>query len=172
MVSNKKRLYIAVYPSGITGDETRKYHWAFLIGPKNEDKKEVSGMRYHVKNPTGFWIYEAKPVKDVKSTISLLARVCIAKITDEKRLLEIFRNTPILQNDPNFNCRIWLIDALSRVSADGTVVGRAELDWEKIEQNACVYVGEKIASGRYDAGVDMYAPKPRWDLLEEKELVT
>ncbi|KAI1480122.1 hypothetical protein F4774DRAFT_409280 [Daldinia eschscholtzii] len=171
MVSNKKRLYVALYPSGIRGDETRKYHWAFLIGPKNEDKKEVSGGRYHVKNPAGIWIYEDQSLKNIKSTINLLARVRIAKITDETRLLDIFRNTPIVQNDPDFNCRSWLIDALSRVADDGKAVGRAELEWEKIEQTARGYVGEKAASGRYDMGQDMAAPKPTWDLLEEKELV-
>ncbi|KAI1804868.1 hypothetical protein F4811DRAFT_517999 [Daldinia bambusicola] len=171
MVSNKKRLYIAIYPSGVRGNETRKYHWAFLVGPKNEGDGEVPGHRYHVRNPGGTWIYEDVSLRNVKSTINLLARVLIAKITDEKRLLEIFRSTPVVQNDPNFSCRTWLVDALSRISADGKAVGTAVLEWEKIEKSARSYVEEKTATGRYGAGVDMTAAKPVWDLLEQQEIM-
>jgi hypothetical protein len=33
-------------------------------------------------------------------------------------------------------------------------------------------VAGKRASGRYEAGVDLRLPKPTWDLLEEREIVS
>ncbi|GAB1311873.1 hypothetical protein MFIFM68171_02083 [Madurella fahalii] len=69
MVSNKKRLYIALYPSGVVINEERRYHWSFLIGPKVEDKPQVPGMRYHVKNhPIQGWVYEEVPLANAQST--------------------------------------------------------------------------------------------------------
>ncbi|PGH20106.1 hypothetical protein AJ80_03674 [Polytolypa hystricis UAMH7299] len=50
MVSGEKRLYIALYPSGVVNNEERKYHWGFLTGPKVEKDDEEPSMRYHVKN--------------------------------------------------------------------------------------------------------------------------
>ncbi|KAI2616132.1 hypothetical protein GGS26DRAFT_453945 [Hypomontagnella submonticulosa] len=174
MVSNKKRLYLALYPSGGTsGCEELKYHLAFLIGPKNEDREAVPGMRYHVKNPPGGnWLYVEDGLPDVQSTIRLLIRVMIAKVANERRLVEIFRTTPVVQNDPGFNCRSWVIDALSRISNDPRAVGTAELDWEKIEERARTYAAEKTAAGRFGYGQDMRKPKPTWDMLEDKEVVS
>ncbi|KAI0813262.1 hypothetical protein GGR55DRAFT_676910 [Xylaria sp. FL0064] len=48
MPNNKLRLYVAMYPSGIDNDEARKYHWAFLVGPKAENEEFVPGLRYHI----------------------------------------------------------------------------------------------------------------------------
>ncbi|KAL9567436.1 hypothetical protein ACKAV7_008386 [Fusarium commune] len=127
MGGNKNRLYIALYPSGVVNNEERRYHWGFLIGPKNEKGAEVSGMRYHVKNhPIRSWIYEEIPLSNVRSTNNLLARIVIAKIEDEDRLVEIIRNTPVVQNDPNWRCRTWVAQALSRIAQDGMATGTAE----------------------------------------------
>ncbi|KAI1136852.1 hypothetical protein F5Y05DRAFT_414574 [Hypoxylon sp. FL0543] len=170
---NKKRLYLALYPTRATaGREELKYHLAFLIGPKRENHQEVPGMRYHVKNHlSGTWEYVEDEKPDVQSSIRLLVRVVIAKITNERQLIEIFRSTPVIQNDPSFNCRSWVIDALSRIPDDGKVVGTAELDWEKIEDRARSYAAEKTAAGRFELGQDMLLPKPTWDMLEGKEIV-
>ncbi|OBT58249.1 hypothetical protein VE04_01297 [Pseudogymnoascus sp. 24MN13] len=98
MVSNKNRLYIALYPSGATGGATpeeRQYPWGFLVVPKAEKSKEVTGTRYHVKNSivTG-WNYEELSLRDVQNTTTLLARLLTAKIEDDERLKEVFRTTP------------------------------------------------------------------------------
>ncbi|KAF2241399.1 hypothetical protein BU26DRAFT_511493 [Trematosphaeria pertusa] len=69
MPSNKKRLYIALYPSGVVDNEERKYHWAFILGPKDEKDDNVPGIRFHVKNtPGGAWVYEEVPLPNVKNT--------------------------------------------------------------------------------------------------------
>lgn len=188
MPSNKKRLYIALYPSGVSNNEERKsveprpfevsgltnsrYHWGFLIGPKNEAKGKIPGMRYHVKNNyLGGWEYEERPLQDVKTTISLLARILVAKVEDEDQLVRVLRGTPVIQGDPGWRCRSWVADALSRIDSDGSAVGTARLDWAKIEPLARSYVGEKAAAGRYMKAEDAELPKPTYDMLEEKEIV-
>lgn len=129
-------------------------------------------MRYHVKNhPIQGWVYEEVSLDNVQSTTNLLARVVIAKVEDEKRLVEILRKTPVVHNDPTWRCRTWVANALSRIATDGQAVGTAELDWVKIEALARDYVAGKIASGRYLKAADVEKPKPTWDMLERKETV-
>ncbi|PMD17198.1 hypothetical protein NA56DRAFT_681304 [Hyaloscypha hepaticicola] len=96
MVSNKNRLYIALFPSGVSNNEERRYHWEFLIGPKVEDKPRDPGMQYHVKNHP--------------STTNLLARIVNAKIEHEPLLINIFCNMMVVPNDPNWRCRTWIAD--------------------------------------------------------------
>ncbi|KAK4044187.1 hypothetical protein C8A01DRAFT_31794 [Parachaetomium inaequale] len=175
MVFNKKRLYVALYPSGVANNEERMYHWGFLIGLKLESQQQVPGVRYHVKNsPLTGWVYEEAPLPNVRSTVNLLARVLIAKIEDEDRLVETLRGTPVVQDDPAWRCSTRLANALRRIQqGDGPrkAVGTAQLDWARIEPVARDYVARKRASGRYERGVDLLLPKPTWDLLEERELV-
>ncbi|RDL30770.1 Uncharacterized protein BP5553_10115 [Venustampulla echinocandica] len=145
---------------------------AYRQGPKIETQLEVPGMRYHVKNaPLRGWVYEENPLRNVKSTVSLLARITISKVEDEKRLVEIFRATPIVQNDPNWRCRTWVADVLARISQDGRAVGTADLDWMKIEAFARDYVAKKADHGRYGPGTDMSKDKPTWDMIEGREAV-
>ncbi|KAF4449210.1 hypothetical protein F53441_7468 [Fusarium austroafricanum] len=172
MGGNKNRLYIALYPSGVVNNEERRYHWGFLIGPKDEAGDVVKGMRHHVKNhPARGWVYEAVSLTNVKNTNNLLARVMIAKIEDENRLAEIFRNTPVVQDDPNWRCRTWVAEVLSRIAGDGRAVGTAELDWGTIEAFARQYVGSKTAAGRYQSVEDAMLPKPTYDILQGKETI-
>ncbi|KAH6720393.1 hypothetical protein BKA61DRAFT_419287, partial [Leptodontidium sp. MPI-SDFR-AT-0119] len=172
MSGNKKRLYIALYPSGVVGNEERKFHWAFLIGPKTEKGVNVPGVRFHVKNtPTNGWVYEEKSVGDVRSTNTLLARIIIAKVEDEKRLINLLQNLPIVNGDPNWRYRSWVAQALTEIARDGKCVGTSELDWRKIEAFAREYVANKTAAGRYGHAEDMLKPKPTYDLLERKEVV-
>lgn len=149
-----------------------RYHWGFLIGPKIENETAVPGMRYHVKNPIGGgWIYEELKLRNVRNTTTLLARIVIGKVTDEDRLVQIIRSTLVVQNDPNWRCRTWVADVLSRAATDGGAVGTAELSWPKIETVARDYVARKIADGRYGGDSDPCKPKPTWDMLQGREVV-
>ncbi|KAF2478356.1 uncharacterized protein BDR25DRAFT_321371 [Lindgomyces ingoldianus] len=171
MPSNKNRLYITLYPSGVANNEERKYHWGFLIGPKAEGKDVIPGASYHVKNSPFGWTYEEIPLENVQTTIRLLARILIAKIEDEQRLITLLRRLPVVQGDSNWRCRTWVASALAEIAKDGKCVGTAELDWQKIEACARRYVGDKTASGRYRSAADLSKPKPTWDMLENKESV-
>ena len=136
-----------------------------------EAENVIPGLRYHVKNTPDGWYFEENRLKDVRVTNNLLARILIAKIEDEDRLIALFRKVPVIQGDPNWRCRSWVVSALSEIAKDGKCVGTAELDWQKIESFARQYVGQKIDSGRYGKNADMMKPKPTWDMLEAKEIV-
>lgn len=152
---------------------TIRYHWAFLIGPKLESQAEVPGVKYHVKNtPFEGWAYEEIALQNVKCTAPLLTRVLIAKVKDEGRLIKIFRDTPIVQNNAEWRCRTWIADALRRISEDGGAVATAILDWAEIERFARDYVAKKSDEGRYGSGQDMLMDKPTWDMIGGKELIS
>ncbi len=128
-------------------------------------------MRYHVKNLPHGWMYEEIPLTNVRSTVSLLARIVVAKVTDEERLITILRETPVVQGDPEWRCRTWVADALRRIAEDGTAVGTSRLDWEEIEKTGRGYVKHKTNKGRYASGVNLMGPKPTWDMLAGRETV-
>lgn len=129
-------------------------------------------MRYHVKNrPVEGCVYEEASLTDVRNTNSLLARILIAKVVDEERLIKIFRSIPIVQDDPNWRCRTWVTHALKVIAEDGKAVGTSQLDWEKIEATARDYVGQKTTSGRYQKVEDLMGPKPTYDILQGQETV-
>ena len=142
------------------------------MGPKVEQGEVIPGMRYHVKNhPLMGWSYEEKPLPNVQCTINLLARIVIAKIENERRLVEILRGIPVVQGDPNWRCRTWLVNALEAIKEDGTAVGTARLDWNEIEPLARGYVAEKVKAGRYTVAEEQQLPKPTWSMIEGREMI-
>ena len=143
-----------------------------MIGPKAEHKDQTPGRRLHVKNtPVEGWKYEEVPLENVQSTTNLLARILIAKIEDEGRLVGLIRSTPIIQNDPGWRCRNWISTALETIAKDGKSIGTAKLYWATIETTARQYVADKAAGGRYQNMADMQKPRPTWDMLEGKEIL-
>jgi hypothetical protein len=101
----------------------------------------------------------------------LLARIVIAKVEDQKRLVAILESLPIVQDDPNWRCRTWVASALEAITKDGKAVGTAELSWEKIETFAREYVARKHANGRYGRDNDMRKAKPTYDLMTGEETI-
>ncbi|KAL4793603.1 hypothetical protein BDV19DRAFT_391029 [Aspergillus venezuelensis] len=161
MGKNKLQLYVALYLSGVVNNEERKYHWGFVVGPKSENAPEVPGKRYHVKNtPVKGWEYQEVDLADVRTTTTLLARVLVAMIENQERLVSIIRSIPIIQNDPNWRCRTWLANALEAIAKDSKAVGTSELDLRKIEPTARRYVADKTSAGRYESAANLAGPRP------------
>ena len=159
------------------------YHWALLIGPKKESGP-VAGKRYHVKNRVvkPYWYYDEAPLPDVRVTATLLARVTVAKIVDEKRLINILKNLPVDPPDwegkkdgsePKWTCRVWVIAALKAIRDDGRCVGTNVLDDIEgpngIIEKVKAFVSRMVHNRRYGAGQDAMAPKPLLDLLTGQE---
>ena len=150
----------------------RRYHWAFLVGPKIENAEQVRGVRYHAVNPydTG-WKFEKTDLSNVRMTHNLLARILIGKIENLERLNTILENVPVTRDDPQWRCRNWIASSLTAIKKDGKAVGTAQLDWNQIEETARRYVAEKTAMGRYQKAENILGPRPTWDMLDGKETV-
>ncbi|KAF2803005.1 uncharacterized protein BDZ99DRAFT_548366, partial [Mytilinidion resinicola] len=118
------------------------------------------------------WTYEEKSVSDVRSTTTLLARIVIAKVKNEQRLIQLLRNVPVVNGDMNRRCRAWVAQALAEIAKDGNCVGSSQLDWRTVEAFARQYVAQKTTAGRYAKAEDMLKPKPTYDLIEGKETVS
>ncbi|KAJ5361775.1 hypothetical protein N7541_002619 [Penicillium brevicompactum] len=131
----------------------------------------LKGKRYHVKNSPFGWEFEEDLLDDVRNASNLLARIVIAKIQDEQRLISIFNRLPVVQGNPSWRCRTWMASAVDEIAKDGKCVGTAELDWLKIEAFGRQYVGDKTAGGRYRTVADLEKPKPTWDMLASREIV-
>ncbi|KAL1850416.1 hypothetical protein Daus18300_012950 [Diaporthe australafricana] len=178
---NKKRLFVAVYPSG---QGTGTYHWALLVGPKVEGDA-AAGQRYHVKNqPVGpRWKYDPGDLQDVRVTAQLLARVTVAKIVNEKRLIKTLAKVPVDPPDwkgkadgsePRWTCRVWVIAALEAIRDDGKIVGTNCLDDidgpNGIIERVKAFVASQIAGKRFSPPHDAMAPKPLLNMLTGEEL--
>ena len=140
----------------------------------------MPGRRCHVENrlnpnpngPSSVWVYEELQLQNVQNTNTLLVRVIIGKVENLNRLLEIFRSVSVVQNDPGWRCRSWCADALAAIANDGEALGTSVLHWQRIEQAARRYVGEKTAQGRFATSALLLRPKSTWDLSENKEIVS
>ncbi|KAH8723970.1 hypothetical protein GQ44DRAFT_655675, partial [Phaeosphaeriaceae sp. PMI808] len=119
MPSDKDRLYVALYARGgkpkmSTLEDT--YHWALIIGPKNESI-EGRGWRFHVKEglkPDGTlgWLFEEKEIPLV-ATQMLLVRICVAKIEKDDRIKTILRGVPTREGLQGWNYVYWVKEALN-----------------------------------------------------------
>ncbi|EGN98057.1 hypothetical protein SERLA73DRAFT_138321 [Serpula lacrymans var. lacrymans S7.3] len=101
-------------------------HWGFLFAPKDKpiERGDVrrDSILWHIRtddrrqNP---WVFETRIVNHCLSE-TLVARVLIAKFEradDAVRIGFILGRLPIRQNDINFTCRVWTIDAIHSLHA-------------------------------------------------------
>lgn len=128
-------------------------------------------MKYHVKNDIYGWTFEEVEEPNLRHNVRLLARIMIAKIEDETRLVSIIRQVPLIQADPNWRCRTWMMNVITAIAADRDSVGKAVLDWEKIEAFAKDYIGRKTQFDRYSSAETLAKARPTWDLLSDQELI-
>ncbi|KAH9863394.1 hypothetical protein IAQ61_009671 [Plenodomus lingam] len=178
MPSDKDRLYVALYVRGgapkMPGKEDT-YHWALLVGPKNE-VANGKGMRYHAKerivgSNASEWYFEEREI-GLGQTLMVLIRVMIAKVEDRDRIISIIRNTPIRQGVAGWNCVGWLQEALQRLEADGKALGTGVTDWAKIRNAAMEYCQRKKAEHRFDGqGIFDMTKVATYDLIERKEKI-
>jgi hypothetical protein len=110
-------------------------------------------------------------VANIQVTVQLLARILIGKVEDLDRLDTILESVPVIQGDPNWRCKSWIVSAVEAIAKDGKAVGTSILDWAKIEELGRRYVTEKTAAGRYNERSLLEGPRPTWGMLENKETV-
>ena len=117
------------------------------------------------------WVFEAKDCS-LEATNMLLVRLVIGKVEKRNRFEQILRSIPIVQGDDQWNCVIWVKEALERLKADGKAIGTSQLDWKMVRDAAMDYVQKKREQHRFDAGAGFDMSKPAtFDLLEGKETI-
>ncbi|KAI4236383.1 MAG: hypothetical protein LQ352_008014, partial [Teloschistes flavicans] len=144
------------------------YHWALIVGPglepmpNDQQPKNPKSVRFHATNRgRADWIFEEKNVDELGSAL-LLAKAVVAKVINIGRLKSVLRGIPVVQDDPLFNCSVWVHQALYTVQADGKAVGMSQLDWPTVRDAANSYVQGKKRVHRYDGR----APLGQTDLPE------
>ncbi|MCJ1485226.1 hypothetical protein MMC06_005400 [Schaereria dolodes] len=174
--SDKDRIYVALYARG--GQDPNTYHWAIIVGPKNE-VEGGRGFRYHARQKLDpatpgryVWHYEVLGIP-LEQTSMLLARVIVGKVTNEVQLATTLAAVPLVQDNPAWTCRIWVRDAIAALEADGRSLGTRVTGWQKIEQAANAYIAQKRQQRRYDGtGTWKMGLVPTYNLLIEKEVIS
>ena len=152
-----------------------RYHWALIIGSKDEVKND-QGKRYHAKeNIVGQgrseWAYEERTIS-IKSSNMLLVRILIGKVTDLDRTVNILRSTPIRQNLATWNCVTWVQEALEALRADPKALGTSVVEWQKVRNAAMEYCQKKKDQHRFDGQGNFDMSKAAtYDLIEGKETI-
>ncbi|KAI1837129.1 hypothetical protein DTO006G1_5973 [Penicillium roqueforti] len=178
MPSNKDRLYVGLYARGgksIMPDKEDTYHWGLIVGPKFE-AEYGTGFRYHAKermetSGSSQWFFEERQCR-LAPTSMLLIRIMVGKVVDGSRLVEILRNTPIRQGQPDWNCVFWVKEALEKLKLDPKALGTSVVKWERVRSQAMDYCQQKKDQHRFDGQGNFDRSKaPTYDLMQQKETI-
>ncbi|KAF2844183.1 hypothetical protein T440DRAFT_526589 [Plenodomus tracheiphilus IPT5] len=178
MLPNKERLYIALYNSywaPIMPGKEDSYHWALLVGPKDEVENGRC-MRYDVKERiigpnASKWLFEEAETTSSANSIPLV-RVMIAKVVQKDRFRLIVRNTPVREGVEGWNYVVWVQEALQNLKADGKALGTGVTEWTKVRDATMEYCQRKKEEHRFDAqGTYDMMKAPLYDLVERKERI-
>ncbi|KAL9581360.1 MAG: hypothetical protein Q9212_003951 [Teloschistes hypoglaucus] len=181
MSENEDRLFVALYAREDLEPGADSYHWALIVGPElepipNEQQpKKQKSMRFHTTNRgRADWIFEDQNIDELGPAL-LIAKVVVAKVINIDRLQSVLRGVPVVQDDPSFNCSVWVHRALDAVQADAEVVSASQLDWPTVRDAANGYVQGKKRKYRYAGrgrpGQCGLRQSPTYDLLEGREIV-
>ncbi|KAF8523625.1 hypothetical protein JB92DRAFT_1546138 [Gautieria morchelliformis] len=134
---NKHRLYITLQHRG----DRPGYHWALLLAPTIKNESSDTEVRdchlFHATNsitpdhpqkPGGnaaAWRFEDKPVNSRRSR-NLIVRIIVAKFSPTvpladlaKSIRMVVQHVPLIDDDPNWTCRVWVEEALDALRALG-----------------------------------------------------
>ncbi|KAI9823443.1 MAG: hypothetical protein M1832_002454 [Thelocarpon impressellum] len=178
MPENKDRLYVCLFArgGGVRKPGEGEYHWALMSGLKREGEY-AEGTRYHAKNDIRYgigshrWVYEERHNALFVSNM-MLVRILIGKITNLAGLRATLSSVPIVQDDPTWTCKVWVINALAALRANGSSLGTCLLDWETVSNTAMGYCQQKKDQHRFDGRGDFDMSRvATYDLLEGRETI-
>ncbi len=176
MPRNKNRLSVCLFARGgsTINHKEDQYHWALMIGPKNESLQGF-GTLFHVKQVPGLdnknWKFEERQIC-LSATRMILIRVVIGKVIKRERLTSLLRNVPLRGHTRGWNCVLWVKEALQMIELDGRVLGTRVTDWERVSLASMWYCERKKAEHRFDGkAVFDQLRVPTWNLLLNREMV-
>jgi hypothetical protein len=79
-------------------------------------------------------------------------RILVGQVPSIELTERIFEDSPVIQNDPVFNCVVWVQEALERLSRDEIGGKKIKFGWDEIQNAALEYVNEKKRQGRFETG--------------------
>ncbi|KAL8639283.1 MAG: hypothetical protein Q9228_003676, partial [Teloschistes exilis] len=143
--------------------------------PNDKQLRNQKSIRFHTTNRgRADWIFEESNVDELGSAL-LLAKVVVAKVISSDGLKWVLRCVPVVQDDPSFNCSVWVRRALNIVQANAKAVGACQLDWQTIRDTANGYVQGKKRERRYEGrgplGQYGLRQSSKLDLLGDREIV-
>lgn len=87
--------------------------------------------------------------------------------------MKVLRNVTIVQGQEDWNCVAWVKDTLMALSrVEENVLGRSELEWEKVRDQVMAFMGRKREQRRWDGSgeIDVLWPAT-FDLLVGEETI-
>jgi hypothetical protein len=158
-----------------------RYHWALLVGPKNESKDPQleEGTKFHAKEfpkspGPGFEFRFEERAVSLMPIDMILVRIMLAKVEDTGKLAQLLRQVPIGQREEGgWNCVAWVKEALLRIERSEGIAGTSELGWEAVREAALSYCRLKRDERRFD-GTGKYDPTqvPTFDMILMEETAT
>lgn len=141
---------------------TVRYHWAFLLVPTEpmptSQALRINARNYHNSTDSTSWYYEEIKVP-IGDTPKLLAQKHIGNIVNLDDSLETLRDIPLRQGDPEWNCVVWVQQALEALRSEygGMKVG-PETDWATLREEVMETAREmahikEITAARKRAGL-------------------
>jgi len=147
--SNKKRLYIAFYPRNAKATSPGRFHVALLLMSKSPASDNQETMRYHVTNlVTGDSVVEWRFSKEQTvvrwfrlQSLLLLGKIASKVAVDE--LDHILHQIPLVQDDPSWNCTIWITSAIKLLFERNILRMQTSLTPESILENGVQFSLQK-----------------------------
>ena len=106
------------------------------------------------------------------ATNQFLVRVLIAKVSDVDRTISLLRSVVIEDENPEWNCVIWVRSALEILDVDKKALGIRKMSWNVIRDTALKDVQDKESQHRFDGKGKFDLEKAAtFDLLDQRESV-
>lgn len=139
-----------------------RYHWAFLLVPTEQTPTSqalrINARNYHNSVDSTAWYYEEIKVR-IGDTPKLLAQKHIGDITNLEDSLETLRDIPLRQGDSEWNCVMWIQEALDALRGEfGGTKFQSEVDWVALREEVMEAAREmahikEIMAARKKAGL-------------------
>jgi hypothetical protein len=139
-----------------------RYHWAFLLVPTEQTPTSqalrINARNYHNSEDSTAWYYEEIKVP-IGDTPKLLAQKHIGDIINLDDSLETLRDIPLRQGDSEWNCVMWIQEALDALRGEyGGAKFVSEIDWAALREEVMEAAREmahikEILAARRKAGL-------------------
>ncbi|KAI5296965.1 hypothetical protein KEM55_005349 [Ascosphaera atra] len=155
----KDRVCVALYaPAHPTGKKTspEDFHWALHVAPKTAPFKSFHTTCYQLEKRTtrrSDGSVRTRWVIDHESDVAtgpreLLVEVQVGAIrTTRMEFDESLKEVKLAQEDPTFNERTWIAQALTQLVRDNVLTRNSVTNWDVIEQTVLNFYFDLVNKG-------------------------